>query len=77
MTTVCAERLYAGTPRRAEHVRRDVWRQEGSDETHAAHKRDLAAALSIAEGSTESTDWVAMIDCVRHLRNHTRTSRNE
>jgi hypothetical protein len=56
---------------------RDVWLQEGSYETHEARKRDLAAALGIAEGSTESTDWVVMICRVICLRDHTRKSRDE
>ena len=44
---------------------RDVWRQEGSHETHEARRHDLAGALGVAE----STDWVAMIGLVEQLRN--------
>ncbi len=49
-----------------ERIHRNVWRQEGSYETHEAHGHDLARALGIAR----DTDWVAMIGRVEHLRHN-------
>lgn len=46
---------------RDQGVQRDVWRQDGSYETHAARKRDLACALGI----DEHTDWVLMLHRVK------------
>ena len=54
----------------ASRAPRDVWRQEGSHETHEARRRDLAAALRVAG----STDWVAMIGLVEQLRSQTESS---
>lgn len=70
MTTVCAERLYTNATNKAEHVQRDIWREKGSYETHEAHKRDLAAALGIAE----STDWIALICHVLRLSKQAHSS---
>lgn len=53
--------------RRADQVYRDACKQEGSYETRENHRRDLVAALGIAEGSAQSTDWVAMLTRVACL----------
>jgi hypothetical protein len=53
----------------AARVHPDVWRQEGSHDTHTTRKRDLAMALGI----DERTDWIALISHVMRLREATPT----
>lgn len=66
-SAVDGEDLPEESRRRADQVYRDACKQEGSYETRENHRRDLVAALGIAEGSAQSTDWVTMLTRVACL----------